>query len=421
MIFAVPVAAAAAWQADGGGLVSAPTENSPTGNPKFMGGSTAIIVAAGRGQRFGGDVPKQYRLLAGKPVLRHVVERFLQHPDIDAVRVVIHPDDRALYDKSVAGLTMLAPVYGGASRQDSVLNGLESVAASAPDKVLIHDAARPFIDVDTISRTLDALDRHVAALVAVPVVDTLKRAGTDDTVETTIARDGLWRAQTPQGFRYPDILAAHRAARGLGLTDDASVAEHAGMKIALVPGNEDNFKITTEADLTRADKMLGKTFHTRAATGFDVHAFGPGDHVWLCGVQVPHEQGLVGHSDADVALHALTDALLGCIGAGDIGSHFSDQDARWRGAASHIFLKHAADLVAEKGGRIVHVDATIICERPKVRPHHAKMVARIAEILGVAEDRVSVKATTTEKLGFTGRREGIACQAIATVALPGDP
>ncbi|MGE4010742.1 MAG: 2-C-methyl-D-erythritol 4-phosphate cytidylyltransferase, partial [Alphaproteobacteria bacterium] len=331
-----------------------------------MGGSIAIIVAAGRGQRFGGDVPKQYRMLGGKPVLRHVVDAFQGHPAISAVRVVIHPDDNPLYDAAVPKGVILAPVAGGASRQESVLNGLESVADLAPDKVLIHDAARPFIDAQTIARALEALDRHPAALVGVPVVDTIKRAGQNDTVDATVARDGLWRAQTPQGFRYKEILEAHRAARGLALTDDAAVAERAGLSIALVQGDEANFKITTEADLARAEKMLGQNLHTRAATGFDVHAFGPGDHVWLCGIQVPHDQGLVGHSDADVALHALTDALLGCIGAGDIGSHFSDQDSRWRGAASHIFLKHAADLVANKGGRIVHVDATIICERPKV-------------------------------------------------------
>ncbi|HEX7006245.1 MAG TPA: bifunctional 2-C-methyl-D-erythritol 4-phosphate cytidylyltransferase/2-C-methyl-D-erythritol 2,4-cyclodiphosphate synthase [Alphaproteobacteria bacterium] len=383
-----------------------------------MAGCVALIVAAGRGVRFGGDLPKQYRRLGGVPVLRHSLEAFARHPHIDAVRAVIHPDDRPLYDEAAAGLDLLPPVAGGAERQDSVRLGLESLESLAPDHVLIHDAARPFIDGATIARTIEALGRSDGALVAVPVVDTLKRAGDDGTSAGTVDRAGLWRAQTPQGFRYAAILAAHRAQAGGRLTDDAAVAEQAGIAITLVPGSEDNFKVTTESDLARAERLLAASALFRTGMGFDVHAFGPGDHVWLCGVKVPFGRGLVGHSDSDVALHALTDALLGALGAGDIGSHFPDSDPQWKGASSDRFVAHAADLVRARGGVIVNVDVTVICEAPRLRPHNAAMVARIAEILGLPADRVSVKATTTEKLGFAGRGEGIAAQAVATVRLP---
>lgn len=373
----------------------------------------ALIVAAGRGIRAGGGMPKQYRALAGRPVLAHTIARFARHGRVDQTRVVIHPDDRALYDQAAAGFDLLAPVAGGATRQDSVRLGLESLTGAT--RVLIHDAARPFIAAATIDAVIDALDRHPGAIPAVPVADTLKRdAG--GLSAGTVPRAGLMRAQTPQGFRFADILAAHRRAIGQDLTDDAAVAEAAGMSVALVPGSEENFKLTTDDDFRRAAAQF--TGETRVATGFDVHAFGPGDHVWLCGVKVPHDHALIGHSDADVALHALTDALLGTIGEGDIGQHFPPGDARWRGAASDRFLRHAADLVVTKGGRIQHVDLTIICERPKVGPHRAAMVARLAEILAIEPARCSVKATTTEGLGFTGRREGIAAQAVATVRLP---
>ncbi len=377
----------------------------------------ALVVAAGRGVRAGGGMPKQYRRLADRPVLAHSLAVFARHRAIDAIRVVIHPDDRALYDAATQGLDLPEPTPGGATRQESVRLGLESLAALEPRRVLIHDAARPFIDATTITRVIEALAASPGAVPAVAVADTLKRAA-EGKVAATVPRDGLWRAQTPQGFRYAEILAAHRAFAGRELTDDASVAEAAGLAVALVEGGESNFKLTTDDDFRRAEALLAAQAETRVATGFDVHAFGPGDHVWLCGVQVPHERGLVGHSDADVALHALTDALLGTIGAGDIGQHFPPSDVRWKGAASDQFLRHAASLVAARGGRVLHVDVTIVCERPKVGPHRAAMVARLAEILGIDPGRCSVKATTTEGLGFAGRREGIAAQAACTVRLP---
>lgn len=384
-----------------------------------MSSCIALIVAAGSGQRFGAEQPKQYLDLAGKPVLRRTVEAFLSHPKVSAVRVVINPALRDLYDAAVAGLDLPEPVAGGASRQDSVRNGLEALADSAPDRVLIHDAARPLIDAATIDAVIAALDHHPAALAAVPVADTLKR-GDGKVVAGTVDRSGLWRAQTPQGFRFPEILAAHRSAAGLELTDDAAVAERAGLPVALVPAREENFKVTTPDDLTRAARALDSALSDiRTGTGFDVHRFAEGDHVTLCGVRVPHSHALDGHSDADVGLHALTDAILGALCAGDIGSHFPPSDPQWQGADSALFLKHAAELVTARGGRIAHVDVTIICERPKVGPHREAMTARIAEILGMPADRVSVKATTTERLGFTGRGEGIAAQAVATVRLPG--
>lgn len=382
----------------------------------------ALVVAAGRGHRFGGEIPKQYLKLGGVAVLRHCLERFINHNRVGTARVVIHPDDRALYDEAVAGLALPAPVHGGARRQDSVRLGLESLAERAPDHVLIHDAARPFIDHATIARTLDALAASPGAIAAVPVADTIKRAGPGDAIAGTVDRTGLWRAQTPQGFRYVDILAAHRAAAGgAEMTDDAAVAEQAGLAVALVRGSEDNFKVTTMDDLARAERMLAASAgETRVGTGFDVHRLGkPQDHVILCGVRVPHDSGLIGHSDADVGLHALTDAILGALGIGDIGSFFPPSDDRWKGADSALFLRHAADQVRARGGRIVHLDVTLICERPKVGPHRQAMSKRIGDILGLDPSRVSVKATTTEELGFTGRREGIAAQAVATIRLPG--
>lgn len=380
----------------------------------------ALIVAGGSGQRFGAERPKQYLDLAGKPVLRRTVEAFLRHPQVGGVRVVIDPAWRDAYDAAVAGLGLSDPVAGGASRQDSVRNGLEALAADgAPDLVLIHDAARPLIDEATIGAVIAALDDRPGAIAAVPVADTLKR-GNDGSIGATVDREGLWRAQTPQGFRFPAILEAHRAAAGLSLTDDAAVAERAGLAVALVPSKEDNFKVTTPDDLTRATRaVMSSLWDVRTGSGFDVHRFTDGDFVTLCGLQVPHSHGLEGHSDADVGLHALTDAILGALAAGDIGSHFPPTDPRWRGADSAKFLRHAADLVAERGGVIAHADVTIICERPKVGPHRAAMAERIAQILGIEVGRVSVKATTTEQLGFTGRREGIAAQAVATVRLPG--
>ena len=375
----------------------------------------AIIVAAGAGLRAGGGVPKQYRAVAGQPLLRHAVERLLGHSAITGVSVVINPECRALYDAAMAGLTLPEPIAGGATRQESVLAGLESLAADPPDIVLVHDAARAFVPDAVIDALVAAFDDDVdGACPALPQVDSLRR-GEEGRFSGSVDRDALWRVQTPQAFRTPAILAAHRAAAP-GATDEVAIALAAGLRVAITPGDERAFKVTEPADFAKAEAMT--TYSSRAASGFDVHKFGPGDHVWLCGVKVPHDHGLIGHSDADAGLHALTDALLGTIAAGDIGDHFPPSDERWRGAASDQFLAHAAHLVRERGGLIDHVDVTLICERPKVGPHRDAMRARIAEILGLGIDRVSVKATTTEKLGFTGRQEGIAAQAMASVRLP---
>jgi 2-C-methyl-D-erythritol 4-phosphate cytidylyltransferase / 2-C-methyl-D-erythritol 2,4-cyclodiphosphate synthase len=378
----------------------------------------ALVVAAGRGTRMNGERPKQYLALGGKPLLRHALDALCAHPAIDAIRVVYQPDDQSLYADAVGGLDLMTPVVGGAARQESVRLGLESLAADAPARVLIHDAARPFVDAATIDRVLAALADAAAAIPALPLADTVKR-GAAGLVTATLDRSALWRAQTPQGFRFAEILAAHRAAAGSDLPDDAAVAERAGLAVRLVAGSDANFKITTAADLDRARRHLAaQQADIRTGQGFDVHAFGPGDHVWLCGVRVPHEQALVGHSDADAGLHALTDAILGALGAGDIGVHFPPSDPQWRGAPSHLFLAHAGALVAAAAGVIAHVDVTLICERPKITPHRAAMVARIAAILALDPGRVSVKATTTERLGFTGRGEGIAATAVATIRLP---
>ena len=385
-----------------------------------MTGVAALILAGGTGVRLGGDRPKQYLSLAGEPILRRAVRCFLTHPDVDAVRVVLREEDRADYDRAVSGLDLLAPVTGGKDRQESGLRGLESLSDVAPTKVLIHDAARPFVAPDLVARVVAALDGAPAAIPAVPVVDTLKKADKGgNRVAATVDRAGLWRAQTPQGFRYADILDAHLAVVGKALTDDAAIAESAGLDIALVAGDEDNVKVTTMQDLERAERAIGGGA-SRIGTGFDVHRFGNGDHVMLCGIAVPHSHGLEGHSDADAGLHAITDALLGTIAAGDIGMHFPPSDEKWRGATSDVFLRHAGTMVADAGGRIVNIDVTLICETPKIGPHRDAMAARIAEILGIDRGRVSVKATTTEGLGFTGRGEGIAAQASAAVTFPTD-
>lgn len=378
--------------------------------------TVALIVAAGRGHRAGRGLPKQYRKLGGQAVLRRSCLAFLDHPRIDAVRVIIHPDDTALYEEATEGLTLLPPVYGGAERQDSCRNGLESLVKLSPRMVLIHDAARPFVDRETIDRVLDALEEGPAAIAALPVNDTLKMAGPGGRIDETVPREGLWRAQTPQAFRYREIIEAHRSLAGRRLTDDSAVAEAVGMAVMVVQGGEDNFKLTTEEDFARAERMLD-TADIRVGTGFDVHRFDEGNHITLCGVKIKHDKSLAGHSDADVGLHAITDAILGAISEGDIGSHFPPSDPQWRSADSALFLKHAIDLVTGHGGRVRHIDVTLICEAPKIGPHREAMRARIAEIAGVDADRVSVKATTTEGLGFTGRREGIAAQATATVSL----
>ena len=381
---------------------------------------TALIVAGGRGNRFGGPLPKQYALLGGQPVLRRTLAVFRATPGIDRIQVVIGSGDETSYQTASAGFDLPPPVEGGASRQHSVLNGLEALVAQPPDLVAIHDAARPFIRPADIAACLKALSVPGVdgAVLGVPLADTLKRVD-GGAIAETVPRAHLWRAQTPQVFRYAALLEAHRAAASLGaneataLTDDAAVAERAGLRVVMVAGHDDNRKITSADDLQQALAM-----ETRTAFGFDVHRFGPGSAVMLGGVAIPHAQALAGHSDADVALHALTDAVLGTIGAGDIGKHFPPSDPQWRGAASDRFLRHAVGLVEAAGGRIVHLDLTLICEAPRIGPHREAMVESIARIAGVARDRVSVKATTTEGLGFTGRGEGIAAQALATVEVP---
>jgi 2-C-methyl-D-erythritol 4-phosphate cytidylyltransferase / 2-C-methyl-D-erythritol 2,4-cyclodiphosphate synthase len=387
----------------------------------------ALIVAAGRSNRAPGGVPKQYRPIGGVPLLTRTIEAFSAHPGVDDILVVIHPDDAVLYEAAARPFAerLRPPVPGGARRQDSVRAGLEALTLRAPDRVLIHDAARPFADRALIDRVIGSLQSHSGALPCVPVTDTLKR-GSAGRVTATLDRGELWHAQTPQGFRFDAILAAHRAAAKEGapaFTDDAGIAEWFGLDVALVEGAEANRKLTSAEDLMIADELLqlrgARAQATiRVGSGYDVHAFGPGDAVILCGVPIPHHKKLVGHSDADVALHALTDALLGAMAEGDIGVHFPPSDERWRGAASELFLQHAAAKLAARGGDIVHVDMTLLCESPRIGPYREAMRARVAEMLGLAVTQVSVKATTNEGLGFIGRGEGIAAMATATVRLP---
>ncbi|MEM9626232.1 MAG: bifunctional 2-C-methyl-D-erythritol 4-phosphate cytidylyltransferase/2-C-methyl-D-erythritol 2,4-cyclodiphosphate synthase [Pseudomonadota bacterium] len=383
----------------------------------------AIIVASGRGQRFGGSLPKQYVPLLGAPLLRHTLICFANHPDVTGVRVVIHPDDRDLYDEAAAGLGLMDPVSGGETRQASGRLGLESLVRQPPEKVLIHDGARPIASADLISRVICALDRRDVALPALPVADTLKRVQ-GEFVGETVDRQALYRAQTPQGFLYDSILSAHRRFQGEAMTDDASVAEAAGLSVTIVAGDERNIKVTAKDDLLRAERELVGALRPRTGMGFDVHRLEPVDDpghegLVLMGLTLPEPFRMIGHSDADVGLHAITDALLGALAIGDIGSHFPPSDPKWKGADSAIFLDHAVDEVARAGGVIEHVDVTLICERPKVGPYRQKMTERLQELLRVPAERISVKATTTERLGFTGRGEGIAVQAIATVLLPG--
>lgn len=380
--------------------------------------SIALIVAAGKGTRTGLNTPKQYIEIAGKTVLRRTVESFLSHPGVEAACVVIGAGDLPFYEKAVAGLDLLPPVIGGATRQESVHNGLESLIELSPDYVLIHDAARPFISEQIISRCLEKLEYADAVLPTLAMTDSLK-SFEGEKITGAVNREEIVAAQTPQCFTFKPILAAHRTFAGENLTDDTALAERAGIEVAIVQGETENFKITTSDDIKRAQGMITrKLTDIRTGFGFDVHAFEPGDKIWLGGVSIPHDKRLKGHSDADVALHALTDALLGAIGAGDIGTHFPPSDPQWKGAASDRFLRHAADLIGKKGGMINHVDLTVICEAPRIGPHRTAMQERIAEILGIETDRVSIKGTTTEKLGFTGRGEGIAAEAVATVRLP---
>lgn len=375
----------------------------------------ALIVAAGSGSRMGGGIPKQYRTVAGVPVIARAIDALASHPAIDAVHVVIGAGQEAMLTDAL-GDRVVTSSPGGATRRESVRAGLEAIGAAK--QVLIHDAARPFLPISVIDRLLAALDGAEGAIPTLPVVDTLVRAD-GGTLGDTVEREGLARVQTPQAFRFDDILAAHRNWSGdAEPTDDAQVARAASHTVLAVPGDVMLEKLTHEADFAAAEARLGAVMTSRTGMGYDVHAFSEGDHVMLCGLRIPHTQALAGHSDADVGLHAITDALLGTIADGDIGSHFPPSDPRWRGADSGTFLQHAASLVAAKGGVIDHVDVTIICEAPKVGPHRQAMRERIAELLALPVGRVSVKATTTEQLGFTGRREGMAAQAVASVRLP---
>lgn len=384
--------------------------------------TAAIIVAAGRGLRAGPGGPKQFRLLNGRSVVSLAMAPFCDHEDVNFVQPVCHADDAELFAMATAGLAYLLPVPGGASRQASVRAGLRALADKRPEVVLIHDAARAFVSGDVISRAIAAAQTTGAAIPTVPVADTIKEVDASGEVIGTPLRASLRIAQTPQAFRFDKVLEAHeRAARENrdDFTDDAALAEWAGLTVATFEGDHLNMKLTTPEDFAREEARLGATLgDIRMGTGYDVHAFGDGDHLMICGVKIPHSRGFLAHSDGDVGLHALVDAILGALADGDIGSHFPPSDAQWKGAASDKFLKYAIERVAARGGRVANLEVTLICERPKIGPHRDVMRARIAEISGVPLSRVAVKATTSERLGFTGREEGIAATACATIRLP---
>lgn len=378
-----------------------------------------LVVAAGRGLRAGTGIPKQYRPIAGIAMLKRTLQALAGMDRIDVVLPVIGEGDVPDFDALVGPIPdVLPPVFGGATRQNSVRSGLEALASTdPPDLILVHDGARPFVSANMVERVITALASGAAAAIPVlPVTDTVKRIDKDGkTVRETVDRSVLRRVQTPQGFQFDALLDAHRSTAWAELTDDAAVMEQAGITVIAVDGDVANTKITTPEDFQEAERRMGELQTARTGMGFDVHRFEPGHAVTLCGVSIPHTARLAGHSDADVGLHALTDALLGAIAAGDIGDHFPPSDPQWKGAPSEKFLRHAAGLVTARGGTVDHVDITLICEKPKIGPHKPAMRDAIAAMLGIAVDRVSVKATTTEKLGFTGREEGIAAQAVATV------
>jgi 2-C-methyl-D-erythritol 4-phosphate cytidylyltransferase/2-C-methyl-D-erythritol 2,4-cyclodiphosphate synthase len=367
-------------------------------------------------------MPKQYRELAGEPVIRSSLSLFAWHGQVGAVQAVIHPDDRATYDAAAMGLRVRPPVHGGATRQASVRAGLQALAERPPDIVLVHDAARPFCSAELVSRAIAACGITGAAIPALAVTDTIKRVDTEGHVAGTVDRGQLRSVQTPQAFIFKALYEAHRRAEAEGredFTDDAALVEWAGLKVATFAGDSGNVKLTTDEDFAKAEaRRIASLADLRLGNGFDVHAFGEGDHVWLGGLRIPHDRGLTGHSDADVALHAIVDAILGALADGDIGKHFSPHDPRWRGASSDQFLKFAVERVNKRGGRIAHIDLTIVCEAPRIGPHRDAMRKSIADIAGIAVDRVAVKATTSEQLGFTGRKEGIVAMATATVRLP---
>ena len=382
----------------------------------------AIVVAAGRGLRAGGDLPKQYRRILGEPVIRPSLATLVRHDEISAVQPVIHPDDAGLFEPAAAGLDLLPAVPGGASRQASVRAGLEALEPRSPDLVLVHDAARPFASAALIARAIAAARKSGAAVPVIAVADTVKTVDAAGTVTGTIDRANLRMVQTPQAFSFAALLEAHRRAKAAGredFTDDAALAEWAGLAVTTFEGEAGNVKLTTNEDFARAEaaKLAGLS-DVRTGFGFDVHQFGDGDHVMLGGVRIAHTRGLSGHSDADVVLHALVDAILGALADGDIGVHFPPTDPQWRGASSDRFFAFAVDRLRKRGGRIAHLDVTVVCETPRIGPHRDAIRARIAEIAGVPVERIGVKATTSEKMGFTGRGEGMAAFANATVRLP---
>ncbi|MEM7523913.1 MAG: bifunctional 2-C-methyl-D-erythritol 4-phosphate cytidylyltransferase/2-C-methyl-D-erythritol 2,4-cyclodiphosphate synthase [Pseudomonadota bacterium] len=383
--------------------------------------TAALIVAAGRGARAGDGPPKQYRRVGGAPVLTRTIKAMLDAPQIDRITVCIHPDDAALYhDAAPVDPRLTPPVMGGAERALSVRAGLEALAEDPPARVLIHDAARPFVSPGVIARVADALDDHDGALAAIPIVDAIRRSDGALCGEA-IPRDGVWRAQTPQGFHFDGILRAHQANDDPLAADDAEIARAAGLSVKLVESEAENFKITTPGDFARAERQvsgMSARGETRIGQGYDVHALVEGDGVILCGVKIPFERALSGHSDADVAMHALTDAIFGALAEWDIGRWFPPSDMQWKGAASSIFLEKAMERLRARGGRLINADVTIICERPKIGPHAAAMTASLARIMSVEETRISVKATTSERLGFTGREEGVAAMAVASVETP---
>jgi 2-C-methyl-D-erythritol 4-phosphate cytidylyltransferase / 2-C-methyl-D-erythritol 2,4-cyclodiphosphate synthase len=382
----------------------------------------AIVVAAGRGLRAGGDLPKQYRQVGGVPVIRPSLALFCEHPQISAVQPVIHPDDAGLFAVATAGLLLLPPVHGAATRQGSVRAGLEALSARKPELVLVHDAARPFASAALVGRAIAAASATGAAVPAVAIPDTVKSVDAAGTVTGTVAREQLRIVQTPQSFVFDKLLEAHRRAHAAGredFTDDAALVEWAGLRVATFAGEAGNVKLTTSDDFARAQaEKLAALGDVRTGFGFDVHQFADGDHVWLGGLRIAHTRGVTGHSDADVVLHALVDAILGALAEGDIGVHFPPTDPQWRGASSDRFLAFAVERVRARGGLIAHLDATIVCEAPRIGPHRDAMRVRVAEIAGIAPARVAVKATTSEQMGFTGRGEGIVAFANATVRLP---
>lgn len=398
------------------------TVRTPTASPSRR--YAAVLVSGGSGSRLGHPIPKQYLPLGGMSVLRRAALCFLDHPQIDPVLAVVSPRHQDTAERAVAGLPVQVLSLAGAERQDTVRNALEWLAAQAwvPDGVVVHDAARPLVSAALVDRVIGAAGPALGAIAAVRVRDTLKRSTGDPArIATTVDRSGLWQAQTPQAFPFGPLLAAHRALASMSVTDDAALAEQVGLPVALVQGDARNFKITHAEELAMAEALLAAPATDSVpctGTGYDVHRLVPGDGLTLCGVPIPAPFRLSGHSDADVGLHALTDAILGAIADGDIGSHFPPTDPQWRGAASDRFLSHALDRVRAHQGRLAHIDVTLVCERPKISPHRQAMRERIAAITGLPLGRVSIKATTSERLGFTGREEGIAALASATVLLP---